>query len=191
MTFSLPQLKYDPTTFRDFVSPQTFACHHEKHHAAYISNTNQLIKGSDYENKSLLEIVMTSSGPLFNNAAQAWNHEFYFNCLTPQPSAMPAQLKGLLEANFGSVDAFMEKFSAAAVNNFGSGWTWLMQTGPNKLKIFSTSNAANPMVDGFNPVLTVDVWEHAYYLDFQNRRADYVKAFLAHVDWDFVTSCLK
>ncbi|MBU3826454.1 MAG: superoxide dismutase [Candidatus Anaerobiospirillum merdipullorum] len=191
MPYTLPALPYDPADFTDFVSPNTFAFHHGKHLQAYIDGANKLVQGSNYEGKSLIDVVMTSSGPLFNQAAQAWNHEFYFNCLTPTPQAIPEKLASLLSANFDSVEGFKEKFAASAVGNFGSGWTWLMQTGPNKLKIFNTSNAGNPMVDGFNPLLTIDVWEHAYYLDYQNRRADYVKAFLDHVNWQFVASQLK
>ncbi len=191
MPFALPALSYAPDAFTDFLSATTFSFHHGKHLQTYIDTTNKLIAGSDYEGHTLQEIVMTSDGPLFNNAAQAWNHEFYFKCITPAQKEIPAALKALLEQNFGSVESFQEKFIASAAGNFGSGWTWLMQTGPNKLKIMNTSNAGNPMVDGFNPVLTVDVWEHAYYLDYQNRRADYLKAFMNHVDWEFCASNLK
>ncbi len=191
MPYTLPPLPFDPAAFKDFVSANTFAFHHGKHLQAYIDSANKLVQGSHYEGKSLIDVVMTSSGPLFNQAAQAWNHEFYFNCLTPEPQEIPDKLQALLKANFDSVEGFKEKFAAAAVSNFGSGWTWLMQTGPNKLKLFSTSNAGNPMVDGFTPLLTIDVWEHAYYLDYQNRRADYVRDFLKHVNWQFVTDNLK
>lgn len=190
MSFSLPALAYDKKDI-GFLSENTFNFHHGKHLQAYIDTTNKLVAGSDYEGKSLVDIVMTSSGPLFNNAAQAWNHEFYFKCISPVAKEPKGKLLELINANFESLDSFKEKFAAAAVSNFGSGWTWLVQTGANKLKIISTSNAANPMVDGFTPILTVDVWEHAYYLDYQNRRADYVKDFLAHVDWDFVESQMR
>ncbi|MBO8415556.1 MAG: superoxide dismutase [Proteobacteria bacterium] len=191
MAFTLPQLEYAPAAFPAFISEKTFSFHHGKHLQTYIDTTNKLVAGSDYEGKSLEEIVMTASGPLFNNAAQAWNHEFYFKCISPEKKEIPAALKALIEQNFNSVEEFKEKFIASAVGNFGSGWTWLMQTGPNKLKIMNTSNAGNPMVDGFTPLLTVDVWEHAYYLDFQNRRADYLKAFMEYVNWDFVAANLK
>lgn len=191
MTFALPDLKYSKTAFDGFLSANTFDFHHGKHFKTYVETTNKLVAGSDYEGKSLADIMLTSSGPLFNNAAQAFNHEFYFNCLSPVQKEIPAKLADLLTQNFESVEAFKEKFAASAVGNFGSGWTWLVQTGPNKLKIMNTSNAQNPMVDGFTLLLTIDVWEHAYYLDYQNRRADYAKEFLNHVDWDFVASNLK
>lgn len=192
MTFTLPALKYAKNAFSGFLSENTFNFHHGKHLQTYIDTTNKLVAGSDYEGKSLVDIVMTSSGPLFNNAAQAFNHEFYFNCISPNTNVqVPEKLLKLIELNFESFEAFKEKFCASAVGNFGSGWTWLMQTGTNKLKIMNTSNAGNPMVDGFTPLLTVDVWEHAYYLDYQNRRADYVKDFFNHIDWNFVASNLK
>ena len=192
MPFTLKPLPYNPADFRNFVSLETFSFHHGKHLQAYIDATNKLIAGTNYAAKTLEEIMLTSSGPLFNQAAQAWNHDFYFACLTPEEhKAIPAKLKTLIVSNFGSVADFTRNYAAAAAGNFGSGWTWLMQTGPNKLKIMSTSNAGNPMVDGFNPLLTVDVWEHAYYLDYQNRRADYIAAFLSHVNWDFAAGCLK
>lgn len=191
MAFTLPSLPYAADAFPGFISDKTFSFHHGKHLQAYVDTTNKLVAGSNYEGKTLVEIMMSSSGPLFNNAAQAWNHEFYFKCISPAKKEIPAHLKELIELNFESVDNFVQQFIASAVGNFGSGWTWLMQTGPNKLKIMNTSNAGNPMVDGFNPLLTVDVWEHAYYLDYQNRRADYLKAFCQHIDWDFVASNLK
>lgn len=192
MPFTLKPLPYNPADFQNFVSPETFSFHHGRHLQAYIDAANKLIAGTDYAAKTLEEIMLTSSGPLFNQAAQAWNHDFYFACLTPEEhKAVPAKLKTLIESNFGSVADFTRNYAAAAAGNFGSGWTWLMQTGPNKLKIMSTSNAGNPMVDGFNPLLTVDVWEHAYYLDYQNRRADYIAAFLSHVNWDFAAGRLK
>ena len=190
MSFSLPSLKYAKDAL-GFISENTLNFHHGKHLQAYIDTTNKLVAGSNYEGKSLTDIMLSSSGPLFNNAAQAWNHEFYFNCISPEKKAIPQKLEELLIKNFDSVESFKEKFTASAVGNFGSGWTWLVQTGPNLLKIINTSNAGNPLVDGFTPILTVDVWEHAYYLDYQNRRADYVKAFIEQVDWDFVCSNLK
>lgn len=190
MSFTLPALKYDKPAL-GFISENTLNFHHGKHLQAYIDTTNKLVAGSNYEGKSLLEIMTTSSGPLFNNAAQAWNHEFYFNCLSPESKTPSDKVLSLINDNFESLEDFKQKFAASAVSNFGSGWTWLVQTGPNKLKIMNTSNAANPIVDGFTPILVVDVWEHAYYLDYQNRRADYVKDFLEHIDWDFVASQLR
>lgn len=190
MAFNLPALKYEKTAL-GFISENTLNFHHGKHLQAYVDTTNKLVAGSSYEGKGLLEIMTSSSGPLFNNAAQAWNHEFYFNCLCSGGKAPQGKLLELINDNFGSLDEFKQTFAANAVGNFGSGWTWLVQTGPNKLKIMNTSNAQNPIVDGFTPILVVDVWEHAYYLDYQNRRADYVKDFLEHVDWDFVASQMR
>ena len=165
MSFTLPALKYEKTAL-GFISENTLNFHHGKHLQTYIDTT-------------------------FNNAAQSWNHEFYFNCISPETKAPSDKVLALINENFESLDDFKQKFAASAVSNFGSGWTWLVQTGPNKLKIMNTSNAANPIVDGFTPILVVDVWEHAYYLDYQNRRADYVKDFLEHIDWDFVASQLR
>lgn len=190
MAFTLPALKYDKKSLA-FLSENTLNFHHGKHLQAYIDTTNKLVANSDYEGKSLEEIIATATGPLFNNAAQAWNHEFYFNCISPEKKEVPANLLKLIEENFESFESFKEHFIASATTNFGSGWTWLCHTGGNKLKVFNTSNAANPMVEGFTPILTVDVWEHAYYLDFQNRRADYLKEFFDYIDWDFVASNLK
>lgn len=190
MSFTLPSLKYDKSAL-GFISENTLNFHHGKHLQTYIDTTNKLVTESHYEGKSLLDIMCSSSGPLFNNAAQAWNHEFYFNCLSPETKAPQGKLLEMINENFESLESFKQKFAASAVSNFGSGWTWLVQTGPNKLKIMNTSNAACPIVDGFTPILVVDVWEHAYYLDYQNRRADYVKDFLEHVDWDFCASVMR
>lgn len=190
MSFELVPLKYDKNSL-GFLSENTLNFHHGKHFNAYVETTNKLVAGSNYEGKSLEEIMRTSDGPLFNNAAQAWNHEFYFNCITGETKAPEGKLLDLINQNFGSLEEFKQKFAASAVANFGSGWTWLVQTGPNLLKIMNTSNAANPLVDGFTPILVVDVWEHAYYLDYQNRRADYIKDFLEHVDWTFVASQMR
>lgn len=190
MSFALPPLKYEKNAL-GFLSETTLNFHHGKHLNAYVDTTNKLIVGSNYEGKTLVEIMCTSSGPLFNNAAQAWNHEFYFNCICAEHKEPTGKLLDMIKENFDSLESFKEKFIASAVGNFGSGWTWLVQTGPNKLKIMNTSNAANPLVDGFTPILTIDVWEHAYYLDYQNRRADYANDFMEHVDWDFVASQMR
>lgn len=190
MAFELSPLPYEKNSL-GFISENTLNFHHGKHFQAYVDTTNKLVAGSNYEGKDLIEIMKTSDGPLFNNAAQAWNHDFYFKCITGTTTAPQGKLLDLINENFGSLDEFKQKFAASAVGNFGSGWTWLVQTGPNKLKIMNTSNAANPIVDGFTPILVVDVWEHAYYLDYQNRRADYLKDFLEHVNWDFVASQMR
>lgn len=190
MSFTLPPLKYEKNAL-GFLSENTLNFHHGKHLNTYIETTNKLVAGSKYEGQNLVDIMCTSSGPLFNNAAQAWNHEFYFNCISPESKEPTSKLLDMINENFESLASFKEKFIASAVGNFGSGWTWLVQTGPNKLKIMNSSNAANPLVDGFTPILTVDVWEHAYYLDYQNRRADYVKDFVEHINWDFVASQMR
>ncbi|SPT70592.1 superoxide dismutase [Anaerobiospirillum thomasii] len=190
MSFAITPLKFEKTAV-PFLSENTFNFHHGKHFQTYIDTANKLVAGTDYEGKTLEEIITTASGPLFNNAAQAWNHAFYFNCIGTAKKEVPAKLLELINANFDSFESFAEKFIASATTNFGSGWTWLVQTGPNFLKIVNTSNAGNPMVDGFTPLLTVDVWEHAYYLDYQNRRADYLKDFVEYIDWEFVASNLK
>lgn len=190
MAFELSPLPYEKNAL-GFISENTLNFHHGKHFQAYVDTTNKLVAGSNYEGKDLVEIMKTSDGPLFNNAAQAWNHDFYFKCISGTATAPQGKLLDLINENFGSLDEFKQKFAASAVSNFGSGWTWLVQTGPNKLKIMNTSNAANPLVDGFTPILVVDVWEHAYYLDYQNRRADYLKDFLEHVNWDFVASQMR
>lgn len=189
MQFTLPALPYDKKAL-GFISENTLNFHHGKHFQTYIDTTNKLVTGSNYENMSLEEIVLKAQGPLFNNAAQAWNHDFYFKCISPVEQTVPAKLLALIEKNFDNLESFIDKFTASATANFGAGWTWLIQVN-NTLKIMNTTGAGNPMVDGFNPLLTVDVWEHAYYLDYQNRRADYLKEFAKHINWDFVNSNLK
>lgn len=190
MSFSLPPLKYEKTALSPFLSENTLNFHHGKHLQAYVDTTNKLVAGTPNEGKSLKEIFLSAApGPLFNNAAQAWNHEFYFNCISPKKVAVPAKLAKLIDDSFGSHDKFVEQFTTSAGGNFGAGWTWLVQDG-GKLKIVNTTGAGNPLTDKLNPILTVDVWEHAYYLDYQNRRPDYLKAFVEHVNWEFVESNL-
>lgn len=190
MSFSLPPLKYEKNALGPFLSENTLNFHHGKHLQAYVDTTNKLVAGSQYEGKDLKEIMLSASGPLFNNAAQAWNHEFYFNCISPSKTDVPANLQKLIDDSFGSLDKFKEQFIASAAGNFGAGWTWLVQDG-NQLKIVNTTGAGNPLTDNKNPILAVDVWEHAYYLDYQNRRPDYLKAFVDHINWQFVASNLK
>ncbi len=189
MACVLPPLPYAKDALKGFLSADTLTFHHDKHLNAYVETTNKLVQGTEFEGKDLVAIIMGAQGPLFNTAAQAWNHEFYFKCLAPEQVALPAKIAALIDKNFESLDNFKAKFLASATGNFGSGWTWLVQNG-DQLEIVNTSNAGNPLKDGKKPLLTVDVWEHAYYLDFQNRRPDYVKAFLEHINWDFVESNL-
>ena len=188
--FKLAPLPYDKKALQGFLSDNTLTFHHDKHLNAYVETSNKLKKGTAFEDKSVEEIIKNAEpGPLFNNTAQIFNHEFYFKCLSPAKQQVPLVLQDKINAAFGSLEAFLEKFRSSAVGNFGSGWTWLCLN-EDKLEIVNTSNAANPLTLGKKPLLTVDVWEHAYYLDFQNRRADYLKEFCEHINWEFVSSNL-
>jgi Fe-Mn family superoxide dismutase len=196
MTFELPALPYADTALEPYYSAKTFSFHHGKHHKAYVDNLNKLLPGSPFENSTLEEIIMAVAGDatkagFFNNAAQVWNHTFFWNCMKPGGGGAPSgALAAKIDAAFGSYEKFAEQFKAAAVGRFGSGWAWLVLDG-GELKIMSTPNAETPMTGGKKALLTVDVWEHAYYLDFQNRRPDFVQTFLDQlVNWDFVVANL-
>ena len=196
MTFELPSLPYADTALEPYYSARTFSFHHGKHHKAYVDNLNKLLPGSPFENSSLEEIIMAVAGDatkagFFNNAAQVWNHTFFWHCMKPGGGGAPGgALAEKINAAFGSYEKFAEQFKAAAVGRFGSGWAWLVLDG-SELKIMSTPNAETPMTGGKKALLTVDVWEHAYYLDYQNRRPDFVQTFLDHlVNWDFVAANL-
>ena len=188
MKHELPALPYAQDALEPVISAETLDYHYGKHHNAYVTNLNNLVPGTEFENMSLEEIIMNSSGGVFNNAAQVWNHTFYWNCLSPNGGSAPAgDLAAAIDGAFGSFDEFKAQFSQAATVNFGSGWTWLVKNADGSLAIVSTSNAATPLTDGVTPLLTVDVWEHAYYLNYQNKRADYIVDFLGElVNWDFV-----
>jgi Fe-Mn family superoxide dismutase len=197
MTIQLPDLPYAKDALAPYVSARTLEFHHDKHHAAYVTNTNKFIAGTELADKSLEEIIHaaatdSSKKALFNNAAQVWNHTFLWNSMTPNGGSKPTgEIGERITQDFGGLEAFAEKFSAAAVGQFGSGWAWLVLDG-SKLAIVATANADTPLVHGKTPLLTVDVWEHAYYLDYQNRRPDYVKTFLDKlVNWDFANANLK
>lgn len=197
MTIQLPDLPYAKDALAPYISASTLEFHHDKHHAAYVTNANKLIAGTPLENASLEEIVKAAAADpakkgLFNNAGQIWNHTFYWHSLKPNGGGAPTgEIAELIARDFGSYEAFAEKFAATAVGQFGSGWGWLVLDG-GKLSIVSTANADTPLVHGQTPLVTVDVWEHAYYLDFQNRRPDYVKTFLDKlVNWDFANANLK
>jgi superoxide dismutase, Fe-Mn family len=197
MTIQLPDLPYAKDALAPHISAKTLEFHHDKHHAAYVTNTNKFIAGTELADKSLGEIVKAAAAApdkkaLFNNAAQVWNHTFLWNSMTPNGGGKPTgEIAERMQQDFGGFDTFAEKFSAAAVGQFGSGWAWLVLDG-GKLKIEATANADTPMAHGRTPLLTCDVWEHAYYLDFQNRRPDYVKTFLDHlVNWSFANANLK
>ena len=184
----LPKLPYEINALEPHISQKTLEFHYGKHHAGYVTNLNKLIAGTPFENKSLDEIVKTSQGGMFNNAAQVWNHTFYWNCMTPNPKkAQPTgKLMDAIVRDFGSFDAFKEKFINACVTLFGSGWAWLVADKTGKLSIVQTSNAQTPLTEGLKPLLVCDVWEHAYYLDYQNLRANYVNEFWSLINWEYV-----
>jgi Fe-Mn family superoxide dismutase len=189
MNFELPSLPWAPDALEPIISKQTIEFHYGKHHQAYVTNLNKLVPGTEFENASLEEIVMKSTGGIFNNGAQVWNHTFYWNCLKPNGGGAPTgKLAEAITAEFGSFEAFKEKFSTAAATLFGAGWAWLVKNAEGKLEIVQESNAGCPLRSGKTPLLTCDVWEHAYYLDKQNRRPDYVADFWKLVDWDAVAA---
>ncbi|PKP36002.1 MAG: superoxide dismutase [Bacteroidetes bacterium HGW-Bacteroidetes-15] len=187
MKFELPKLPYSLDDLSPIISKQTLEFHHGKHHQAYVNNLNNLVQGTKFENADLETIIKESDGGIFNNAAQVWNHTFYFETFSKKPKAEPmGKLAEAIEKDFGSFIKFKEAFSKAAATLFGSGWAWLVKDAYGHLEIIQTSNAATPIRDGLTPLLTCDVWEHAYYLDYQNRRPDYIDAFWGLVDWKIV-----
>lgn len=189
MAFELPKLPFEADDLNPVISSKTIEFHYGKHHNAYVTNLNKLIAGTEYENLSLEEIITKSEGGVFNNAAQVWNHTFYFEALAKNAGGQPSgALADAINAAFGSFEAFQEKFATAAATQFGSGWAWLVKTAEGKLDIVKTANAETPLTQGLTPILTCDVWEHAYYLDYQNRRPDYVKAFWDVVNWEVVAA---
>ena len=188
MKFELPPLPYAQNALQPVISETTIQFHYGKHHQAYVNNLNNLIAGTEYENRSLEEIVLNSDGAVFNNAAQVWNHTFYFLAFAPNGSGeLSSKLADAIDAEWGSFENFRKEFNAAAVGQFGSGWAWLVKDAAGKLRIVKTGNAENPMTQGLTPILTFDVWEHAYYLDYQNRRPDYVNELWKIIDWDVVS----
>ena len=187
MAFFLPELPYNKGDFdQKVISAETFDYHYAKHHQTYVTNLNQLVQGNEWTGKSLDEIVLKSDGKVFNNAAQHWNHTFYWHCIIPKPSDPEGPLKDAIVAKWGSVANFITQFNADAAANFGSGWTWLAKKGAD-ISIVNTSNAGNPLTNGFTPLLTVDVWEHAYYIDYRNARAKYLENFGKIIDWNFAS----
>ncbi len=191
MTHELMKLPYELDALEPQMSKETLEFHYGKHHQTYVTKLNGLIGGTKYENLSLEEIVKDSEGGVFNNAAQVMNHDFFWNGLTPGGSEISSEVEAALTEAFGSLAQFKEAFSNAAINNFGSGWTWLVKNAEGKLEIVSTSNAGTPITSGLTPVLTCDVWEHAYYIDTRNARPAYLENFWQLVNWDFVASNLK
>ncbi len=189
MAHELPALPYAIDALEPTISQETLEFHHGKHHQTYVTNLNNLIPGTEFENASLEEIVKGSSGGIFNNAAQVWNHTFYWNCLSPEGGSGPSgALADAINSAFGSFDEFKKQFAGSAATNFGSGWTWLVKNADNSLEIVNTSNAGNPMTDGKTPLLTIDVWEHAYYIDYRNARPKYLEEIWGIVNWSFVES---
>ncbi|MGD0710208.1 MAG: Fe-Mn family superoxide dismutase [Bacteroidales bacterium] len=187
MSFELPILPYAPTALEPNISAKTIEFHYGKHHQAYVNNLNNLVKGTEFENAKLEEIIKKASGGIFNNAAQIWNHTFYWESFAPNAGGEPSgKITEAINKSFGSFAQFKEKFSAACVTLFGSGWAWLVKKPDGTLDIIQESNAGNPLTKGLIPLLTCDVWEHAYYLDYQNRRPDYIAAFWKLVNWSKV-----
>ncbi|MEG1465914.1 MAG: superoxide dismutase [Fe] [Hafnia sp.] len=191
MSFELPALPYEKNALEPHISAETLEYHYGKHHNTYVVNLNNLIKGTEFEGKSLEEIIKTSTGGIFNNAAQVWNHTFYWHCLSPKGGNAPTgAVAEAINKAFGSFDAFKEELTKSAIGNFGSGWTWLVKNADGSLAIVNTSNAATPLTNGDKPLLTVDVWEHAYYIDYRNARPKYLENFWALVNWEFVAKNL-
>ena len=187
MAIELPALPYDRTALEPHISAETIDFHYSKHHQAYVTNLNNLIVGTEFEIADLETIVRKAQGGLFNNAAQVWNHTFYWNCLAPKAGGAPiGKLADAINAAFGSFDNFKAEFTKTAIGTFGSGWAWLVQRADGSLALVSTSNAATPITGTDKPLLTCDVWEHAYYVDYRNMRPKYVEAFWNLVNWDFV-----
>jgi Fe-Mn family superoxide dismutase len=192
MEHQLPDLPYSMDALSPHISPETLEYHYGKHHNAYVTNLNKVIVGTEFADADLDTLVKTSSGAIFNNAAQHWNHSFYWKCLKPGGGGDPTgDLAAMINETFGSMDSFREQFTAAAATTFGSGWAWLVQDAEGALEIVSTSNAGNPMTSGHRPLLTCDVWEHAYYVDYRNARPKYIDAFWNLVNWDFVAKNLS
>jgi len=197
MAYELPALPYDYTALEPYITKSTLEFHHDKHHAAYVNNYNAAVEGTDMADKPIEEVIKAIAGDsaksgLFNNAAQAWNHSFYWHCMKPNGGGTPSgELADKINADFGSFEKFVEQFKAAGATQFGSGWAWLVLDN-GTLKVTKTPNAENPMTSGQTPLLTMDVWEHAYYLDYQNKRPDYMTTFIEKlINWDFVAENMK
>lgn len=189
MSFELPELAYPLNGLEPHISAETLEYHYGKHHKTYVNNLNNLVPSTEFEGLDLVDIIKKASGGIFNNAAQVWNHSFYWNCLAPNAGGEPdGELLQAIEKDFGSFAEFKDKFTKSATTNFGSGWTWLVKNADGSLTIVNTSNAGNPITEGQTPLLTCDVWEHAYYIDYRNARPKYIEAFWALLNWPFVAS---
>ena len=190
MAFKQDDLPYDLSALNPFVSEEQMDYHYNKHHAAYFNNLNKLVADTPDADKSLREVTISSSGGIFNNAAQAWNHSFFWDCMSPAGGgAAKGDLLQAIERDFGSLDAFKEQFSVSAATLFGAGWAWLAKDDAGKLEIMALSNADTPLKHGKEPILTLDVWEHAYYIDYRNLRPKFIEGFWDVVNWDFVQQC--
>ncbi len=191
MTHIQPELPYSNDALSPHITAKTIEFHYGKHHAGYVTKLNKGVKGTEFDGKSLEEVIKSASGGIFNNAAQVWNHTFYWNCLSPNGGGNPSgQLASLINDTWTSFDNFKTEFSNAAATNFGSGWTWLVKDKAGKLKIMNTNDADTPLRTGETALLTLDVWEHAYYLDYQNARPSYIESFWKLVNWDFANKNL-
>ncbi len=189
MAFELPKLPYALDALQPYISKETLEYHYGKHHQAYVNKLNSLIPNTQFENMSLEQIITKSSGPIFNNSAQVWNHTFYWHCMKPKGGGKPTgDLADAINEAFGSFEVFKEKFTQTSINQFGSGWGWLAKNPDGSIEIYSTSNAGTPMIDDKIALLTCDVWEHAYYIDTRNDRPKYVDNFWHLVNWDFVAT---
>ncbi len=187
----LQPLPYDIDALAPLISRETLEYHHGKHHRAYVNNLNTLVVGTNFEKMALADIVRSATGPIFNNAAQVWNHDFYWNCLGPKGGSVPTgELARLLDSSFSSFNDFASQFKASAATKFGSGWTWLVKGIDGRLAIVNSNDADTPLRSGHTPLLVCDVWEHAYYIDYRNERARYIEAFWKLVNWDFVAGRL-
>jgi Fe-Mn family superoxide dismutase len=187
MAYEFPQLPYDMNALEPYISKETLEYHYGKHHAAYVNNLNKLVGDTAFASASLEEIIKKADGGIFNNGAQVWNHTFYWNCMSPEGGGEPSgALLNAIKSDFGSFEDFKEKFSMASATLFGAGWAWLVKSDSGKLEIVQESNAGNPLRSGKEPIMTLDVWEHAYYIDKRNRRPAYIDDFWNLVDWETI-----
>jgi Fe-Mn family superoxide dismutase len=191
MQHQLPDLPYATDALEPHISAETLGFHHGKHHRAYVTKLNELIAGTEYEDLPLEEVIRRASEGAFNNAAQTWNHSFYWNCLSPTGGGAPTgKIAEAIDAMWGSFDKFKDELTQSAATNFGSGWTWLVRNEQGELEILNTTNAGNPLTEGKTPILTIDVWEHAYYIDYRNVRPQYIEAYWQLVNWEFANQNL-
>lgn len=191
MKFELPELPYEINALAPHVSAETLEYHHGKHHATYVNNLNNLIVGTEFEGKSLEEIIKSSQAGIFNNAAQVYNHTFFWNCLSPNGGGAPTgELAAAIDKSFGSLEEFKTKFSNSAATLFGAGWAWLVKKEDGSLEIVQKSNAGTPLTDDLKPIITLDVWEHAYYIDYRNARPKFIEHFWELINWDFAAKNL-